>query len=282
MSGPFELTARPTSKAVPHTPPPPTHPGGAIAVRAEKGIAWAEALHAPGRCPNCHNHCVVPVSVYDADTGQYATRWGRCRCRKPLDQCRNFNAAQIPARYSTYSFDSWQPSPLQKAVYQTEIMPWITRMEGASTDDLLTAQGLVLCGAPGRGKTHLAVGLLRRLVLEGRRTGVPIRIRYVEPNQLLQTMKAQLGGVEGDRVDLARLVDVDVMLIDDLILPRTEFERSVLDELITRRWQRGGPTLVTTNLAQGEIEGNLSPRVVSRLADRWLQIPGSDLRRKAA
>ncbi len=289
MSGPpTTLAARPAAAPGASATPTYTYPSGAIAVRAEKGFAKAEALLAPGRCPNCHNLWVAPLMFCDPNKpgSPLEKRWSNCRCQRAPDQCRAFNAAQIPARYGTYSFDSWRPQPIQQAVYQTEILPWLTTIENTHPDDLLAAPGLVLWGQPGRGKTHLAVGLLRRLCLES--AGRPRRIRYVEPNQLIQTMKAQIGGAGGDRVDLAKLIDVDVLLIDDLILPRTDFEQSVLDELMTRRWQRGGPTLVTTNLTEAELHGSLSPRVASRLSEaKWLVLPGADFRnpenrRKAA
>ena len=288
MSGPPTTLA---ARSAPYAPATPTYPSGAIAVRAEKGFARAEALLTPGRCPRCFNQWTAPVMVCDPDfpDAPPKERMGRCRCQRTPDQCRNFSAAQIPARYGTYSFGSWRPQPLQQAVYQTEILPWLTTIENTHPDDLLTAPGLVLWGQPGRGKTHLAVGLLRRLCLEAE--GRLRRIRYVEPNQIIQTMKAFQSSQQEDQrsnMPMSKLVDVDVLLIDDLILPRTDFERSVLDELLTRRWQRGGPTLVTTNLTEAELHGTLSPRVVSRLSEaKWLALPGADFRnpenrRKAA
>ncbi|HNC98733.1 MAG TPA: hypothetical protein PKW90_21550, partial [Myxococcota bacterium] len=63
------------------------------------------------------------------------------------------------------------------------------------------------------------------------------------------------------------------------VAPRTDFERSVVDEIVTRRYQRGGPFIVTTNLSVGGMAQALGDRVASRLnGGRTLCVLGQDQR----
>ena len=266
----------PAPVSAPATSRPRAYPSGEFTVTVleqgpDRGYARAVPVTLPGDCPRCRGQGLVEVEG----------RWGRCRtCCRPLDQARAFNAARIPARYGACDLRAWAPQPVQRAPWQASILPWIEEIEDNRRPTLTAMPGLLLYGPPGRGKTHLAVGIVRRLLLDGRRIGKPLSARYVEPNQLLQAMKSRMGGERGGEAPLAMsaLVDVDVLLIDDLIAPRTEFETSVIDELITRRWQRGGPTLITTNLSEDALS-NLSPRVSSRLTDaRWVPLSGADRR----
>ncbi len=263
--------------AIPRRPgPPPTHPDGTFVFTEARGLSRAAAAMAAGACPRCGGQGMAPAPPIPGEP----PRFGRCRCRRPLDQAQQYNAAQIPARYGACGLEDWREQPLQRGVV-SRALRWVEEAEDRERHPTLTKLGgLAFCGEPGRGKTHLALGLARRLVLGGQR---PVSVRYVEPNQLLQTMKARMGRAAGEAVDIGALVAVDVLVLDDMVAPRTDFERSVLDELITRRWQYGGPTLLTTNLTAGEAASALGARAASRLsALEWLPMSGLDLRRRGA
>lgn len=279
MSSHPGTSAHPPTARTSLSPSRPTHPDGTFTFTAVGGLSRATAVMAPGACPNCHGHGVAPAP-HPTDA---QPRYGPCRCKRPLDQASRYNAAQIPARYGACSLEVWQEQPLQRGAV-ARALRWVEAAEDKRQHPTLTELGgLAFCGEPGRGKTHLAVGLVRRLMLEGRRRSPPLSVRYVEPNQLLQTMKARIGGAGGGAVDLGALVAVDVLVLDDVVAPRTEFERSVLDELITRRWQYGGPTLLTTNLTEGEVIPALGARAASRLsALEWLPMQGPDRRHRRA
>lgn len=104
-------------------------------------------------------------------------------------------------------------------------------------------RGMVLHGKVGRGKTHLMVAMLRELVF---RHG--ITVRFVEFSHLLADLKSGFD----QKLGMARLIDplvaVDVLAIDELGKGRnTEFEGTVLDELISRRYNSAATILATTN-----------------------------------
>lgn len=106
-------------------------------------------------------------------------------------------------------------------------------------------RGLVLHGKVGRGKTHLMVAMLRELVF---RHG--ISVRFVEFSHLLADLKAGFDQNLGAARLIDPLVAVDVLAIDELGKGRnTEFEGTVLDELISRRYNSAATILATTNYA---------------------------------
>ena len=277
---PISALPAPALRALPVRNGSRTRPDGTFTLTESRGLSRAVPVQVPGACPNCGGHFVAPVPAAPGEP----IRWGRCRCMRPQDQAERWNSARIPARYGGCALEGWRPQSAQQQAVLERVERWLLEAGDRTLHPTLTGlAGLVLSGEPGRGKTHLAMGALRRLVLENGRTGVPVTIRYVEPNQLLQTMKARIAGVAGEAVDIAGLLDVDVLVLDDVVAPRTEFEQSVLDELITRRWQHGGPTLVTTNLTEREAAAAFGGRAASRLsALEWLPVPGIDLRHRAA
>jgi DNA replication protein DnaC len=109
----------------------------------------------------------------------------------------------------------------------------------------------VLYGEVGRGKTHLMVALLRELVLDR-----GISAKFVEFSHLLADIKQGFDVGQGTGVLLGPLASVGVLAIDELGKGRnTEFEGTVLDELVSRRYNAGLPILATTNFAPGSPTG---------------------------
>ena len=135
-------------------------------------------------------------------------------------------------------------------------------------------RGLVLHGAVGRGKTHLLVALVRDLIF---RYG--ITARFIEFSHLVGDLKAGFDVGRGTHSLLDPLVRVDVLAVDELGKGRnTEFEGTVVDELVSRRYNSAGTILATTNYRPGQATGhgvgNLAqpkktePMLTDRVGDR--------------
>lgn len=105
--------------------------------------------------------------------------------------------------------------------------------------------------------------------LEGDRTDV----------ELLDLLRP--GGPEGALYDLA---DLELLILDDLGSERpTEWTAERLYALVNRRWLEERPTIVTSNLASGELQQAVGPRVYSRLVGNGsvgIGLSGPDRRRK--
>ena len=105
---------------------------------------------------------------------------------------------------------------------------------------LARAENLLLFGASGVGKTHLAAAVARRMVELGKRVKFFSAIALV---QFLQQAKLQLQLQNA----LKKLGRFDLLVLDDLgYVKKSEAETSVLFELIAHRYERKS-LLITAN-----------------------------------
>jgi DNA replication protein DnaC len=161
-----------------------------------------------------------------------------CSCRHLDERIGLFNQIGIPAAIAKACFDnfkSWSQDH-QRAKVAAEDFARKFRKDAPT-------KGFLLYGRPGAGKTHLLAAALRYLALEKGVGG-----RYVEFMLLLSDIRAGFDANRGHMEVLRPLLHVPVLAIDELGKERgTEWERSMLDELISRRFNSGLSTLFATN-----------------------------------
>jgi len=236
--------------------------GAGLDVAPKGPFAQAKVCSCVRRCPVCK------------DTGWVAQGEGfraprsRCMCQRVLGRGRRFDEARIPARYAKASLSTFSP--------RGELMPAFIAANHfiQNWDPNGQQRGMVLWGAVGRGKTHLLMGIIRELVF---RHG--LSVRFVEFTHLLADLKSSFDRRSNSGDLIEPLSKVDLLCIDELGKGRnTEFEGTVLDELVSRRYNAALPILATTNYAPGRSTGrqaaNLaspdhgSPTLVDRVGDR--------------
>ena len=176
-----------------------------------------------------------------------------CSCRHLDERIGLFNEIGIPAAVARSSFDAfrtWSPDHARAKAVAEDFARKFRR-------DAPT-KGFLLYGRPGGGKTHLLSATLRYLALE---KGVPGK--YVEFMLLLSDIRAGFDANRGHMDILRPLLAVPVLAIDELGKERgTEWERSMLDELISRRFNSGLATLFATNYF---LEGRAVPEEPGRV-----------------
>jgi DNA replication protein DnaC len=225
--------------------------GTGVAVVREQDLAVARPCACVGQCPRCQGTGLVATS----DAFRAPRR--RCACQAVLARMRAFDAVGVPARHA----DSTRASFVVSSKHQTAVLQAVTKYLN-DHDRERDNRGLVLWGDVGRGKTHLLVALVRELVL---RKGVSAR--FVEFSHLLADLKAGFDTGRGAAELLDPLVKVDVLAIDELGKGRnTEFESTVVDELVSRRYNAMRPILATTNYAAERASG----RAVANMAEAAL------------
>lgn len=198
------------------------------------GFALAERLPGPP-CPFCGGVGRREVAINGV------MRVAKCRCQKVVDRIALFNAANIPSRHADSTIEGFRTDA--DGVAGTRPVRdftryWLDRYRVGGEN-----KGMVLFGAPGRGKTHLLCGVVRELIF---RYGV--RARFVEFTHLLSRIREGIDRNDGDATTLTPLVEVPVLAIDELGKGRkTDWEQTIIDEIITRRYNAGGVLLATTN-----------------------------------
>ncbi len=204
-------------------------------------------------CPRCGESGYMLVPSGGSTVAQ------PCACRHLDERLKIFNQIGIPPAIASASFDSfkgWSPDHA-KAKTVAEDFARKFRKDAPT-------KGFLLYGRPGAGKTHLLAATLRWLALEK-----GVGSRYVEFILLLSDMKAGFSENRSHMDILKPLLYVPVLAIDELGKERgTEWERSMLDELISRRFNSGLATLFATNYFLEERESPVKERPGSRFDTR--------------
>ena len=141
-------------------------------------------------------------------------------------------------------------------------------------------RGLILAGAPGLMKTTLAVAILRRLLdTDARGSGDMLPMASLLDN--LYTMRMR------DREEAARyeerLRKADLLVLDDLGGENTaqSWVLAKVDSIITERYNRMLPVIVTTNLGKTDLNGTYGSRILDRLrsTSQFVLFQGASLRK---
>lgn len=232
--------------------------------------ARATACTCVGTCPRCNG---TGFSVATS-TARRPPRT-RCDCARVLARGLAFDSANLPARHADSTLANFDAKhPKVKPGYLAA-QSWLTNVVPGQEQ-----RGLVLYGDVGRGKTHLLCALLRQLALTQGLT-----VRFVEFSHLLADLKSGFDQGRGTAALIDPLVQVDILGIDELGKGRnTEFEGTVLDELVSRRYNAARPIIGTTNytprpstgrpvanLASASIAGATTdhlPTLADRVGDR--------------
>ncbi|SUC27732.1 DNA replication protein dnaC [Providencia rustigianii] len=124
-------------------------------------------------------------------------------------------------------------------------------------------RGLVLCGMPGTGKTHLAVSIAREIA-----GGLQESVFITTAARIIRAFRRTWSGnSEFSELDvLAKYCDPDLLIIDEIgVQYGTDSERNILFEVINDRYESLLPTILVSNLPLNELEEMLGERVVDRL-----------------
>jgi DNA replication protein DnaC len=212
-------------------------------------------------CPLCEGTGWKSVSI-GSDR-----RVTRCDCRRQARAQTLLAAARIPKRYehcelSTFEFDG----PLH------QLFP--ARMAACKfvEDYPMESTGLLLIGDIGVGKTHLAVGIIKELILSK-----GIACLFYDYRELLkQIQNSYNDSVKATELDVLRPVfETEVLVLDELgAVKPTEWVWDTVSLILNTRYNSKRTTIITTNFPNlGERErhrnaNSRSPEAAKYSAER--------------
>lgn len=166
-------------------------------------------------------------------------------------------AAGVPSRHLA-NIDLGHTDPGQEAALASE-----RRVRG-------TGYTMILCGGPGRGKTHLAC----RIVCE--RAGVKgadgkwARCLFGSLATHLESIKATYddGAKTTERDAMASLVFPALLVVDEVHDSlSTEYAGRMLREIVNRRYESLRDTILITNWTPEDVGNRIPPQILSRASE---------------
>ena len=211
-------------------------PNGYI-TKANGDCATAAICRCRRDCPTCGG----VGYVFETNDGGYSSSVP-CHCTELSERVRLYKRTTLPARYHAKTLEEFEANGSKRMSrlkvklykYQKEFLPG--------------ELGLLLEGGVGTGKTHLLAALFRHFTLE---KGFPCR--FVEFSHLLAELKEGYDSGKSERELISPLVRVPVLGIDELGKGRgTEWELTIIDEIISKRYNSSLSTFFTTNYSLDE------------------------------
>ena len=216
------------------------------------------------------------------DNPMFAPRWTTCptcdleieaeqrqnseasaEMRRALEKLRLVNAG-IPEMYYGSEIRSWYSEDKRIKRVWLAAKNYVETLEG----QIEKGRNLVFCGSPGTGKTMLSSIILRHLLIRHGGTG-----KYLTQSRLASRVKLTMDrdrATESEDQVFAELSRLDLVVLDEVGRgSASEWEKSVIFRLLDERYQKQTkPTILATNLNEGELTSYVGEAAMDRLKSR--------------
>ena len=212
---------------------------------------WERAIHRTARkplalglkqmsdCAICDGVGLVRVV---STSGLWVSR--ACECQEMEREERRLAAAHIPERYRHYTLDGYETA--FRGADASLGRAHLTARKFVEAYPVDTAgKGLLFTGSIGVGKTHLAVGVLRRLVQER-----GVRGLFCDYRELLKSIQNSYNPqVHTTELELLKPVfAAEVLVLDDLGAQKpNEWVWDTVALILNTRYNDKQTTIITTN-----------------------------------
>lgn len=206
-------------------------------------------------CPECGGVGWKPLEVNGT------RRVSRCRCQEGERLELLLGQAQIPRRYEHCAVENFDIRKHQESGQLNRSLSAAKLCAQRFVDEYPTDFGLLFVGPTGVGKTHLAVAVLRELVIRK-----SIQCLFYDFRDLLKEIRSSYNPISqtSELRVLQPVLDAEVLLLDELAASDpSEWVKETLAHIINSRYNQKRVTLITTTLPFGETPGRREVRMPS-------------------
>ena len=213
-----------------------------------------------------------------------------CSCRVARQALRRLERASIPPRHehaTLENYESVETTGSHETMLQAHFKAHQFVLDYPHNTD---GRGLMFVGMAGRGKTHLAVGVLRALIEEKGCQGL-----FSDYGDLLKQIQNSYNSrSETTEFELLRpVMEAEVLVLDDLGSTKpTAWVWDTVAQVLNARYNHKRTTIITTNFANrapasGGKEDTLGDRIGERMRSRLaemcvsIEVQGADFRQTA-
>lgn len=167
---------------------------------------------------------------------------------------------QLPKRFALRTFDDYRAT--ENA--QTYALAVAKRYANKFEERLEQGGGLVFCGKPGTGKTHLAAAIANQIIESGR------TVVFVSVMKALRRVKSTYSKTsqETEQEAINSFLKPDLLIIDEIgVQYGSDAEKVILFEILNGRYEDMRPTVILSNLEEDELGKFMGARVVDRMRE---------------
>jgi DNA replication protein DnaC len=206
-----------------------------------------------GICPKCQG------SGWDRIVRDGVEGVVRCECIRGSRFERLLASANIPSRYEHCELDNFD-----KSSRTTEIAR-VAAEKFVSEYPMTQPFGLLFMGPQGVGKTHLAVGIIKKLI---RQKSIPC-LFCTFPELLKEIQNSYNPNTQSSEMRILEpILDTQVLVLDELGAQKpSDWVRDQVAYVLNYRYNENKVTIITTNFMDHGAEGS-KPTVTDSLAQR--------------